>query len=243
MAFRALFAALWLGLAGMAAAEITGELIVTTNYVWRGVSLSDDAPSVLGGFAYREAADSGLHASAHVAGVQVEEEDDDGNLETRDEQQLLAHLGYRMPVDDWRLDVGAVVYEFLRGDHFDPRENRLHPGTSNKQDFVEAYVGIGKAGAEFRYYYSDDYFGSGEVSRYYSIDYRHPLGDELSLLLHLGMLNSQAIDDHIYWLGDSAIGIVKEPFSFVITNLDDNEDGMQSRNPRFVVSWRHQISL
>lgn len=57
------------------------------------------------------------------------------------------------------------------------------------------------------------------------------------------MLNSQAVDDHISWLGDTAFGIVKEPFSFLITNLDDNEDGRQSRNPRYVISWRQMISL
>lgn len=242
MAFRSLLAALWLSLAGTAAAEITGEFIVTTNYVWRGVSLSMDAPSVLGGLSYRTSTDAGLHGSAHIAAVQTEEENE-GGRKTRYEQQLLAHVGYRIPVNHWRVDVGAIVYEFLRGDQYDPHRNTLIPGTSNKQDFVEAYAGIARAGAEFRYYYSDDYFGSGEVSRYYTIDYRHPLGGDLALLLHYGMLNSQAVDDHIHWLGDSAVGIVREPFSFVITNLDDNEDGRQSRNPRFVISWHQRINL
>lgn len=234
MAFRALLAAVLCSFAGAAAAEITGELFVTTNYVWRGLSLSEDAPSVIGGLAYRSRDGSGIHASAHIAGVQ---------LDDRHEQQLVARLGYRIPVADWRLDLGGVYYEFLRGDHYDPSTNRLQPDTANEQDFAEAYVGIGKANAEFRYSYSDDYFGSGELSRYYEFNYRHSLGGDLSLLLHAGLANSRAIDDHAFWLGDTAIGIVKEPFSFVVTNLDDNEDGRQSRNPRFVVSWRQQITL
>lgn len=243
MAYRFLFAVLACGLAGTAIADFAGEFIVTSNYVWRGVSLSDDAPSVLGGFTYRDSADAGLYGSARIAAVRVEEQDDDGDLSTRDEQQLLMRLGYRIPVQGWRVDVGALYYEFLRGNHFDAENNRLLPGTANQQDFPEAYIGIGKYGAEFRFSYSDDYFGSGAVSRYYELNYRHPLGETLSLVAHFGMLNSQAVDDHISWLGDTAFGIVKEPFSFLITNLDDNEDGRQSRNPRYVISWRQMISL
>lgn len=234
MALRALPLALLCSVTCTATAEITGELRVTTNYVFRGITLSDDAPSVIGGVAYRDQEDTRTHASLLVAGVRMEGES---------EQQLIARIGHRIPVDDWRFDLGVVYYEFLRGDQYQASTNALQPGTANEQDFPEIYLGLMRANTQFRYSYSEDYFGTGEVSRYYELHYRHPVGEDVYLVAHFGLTYSRAIDDHAYWLGDTALGVVKEPFSLVITNLDDNEDGLQSRNPRVAVTWRQQIGL
>jgi len=232
MDVRTLLLAVLLPVSTAAADELRGELLVTSNYVWRGISLSEDAPAVLGGFDYLH--ERGAYGVLQVANVQVE-----GNPE----QQLILTAGYARPVGEWGLNLGVVQYEYVRGDRYDPATGRLAPGTANNADFLELFLGISHGNGEFHYHRSEDYLGRGELSNYYELNYAAPLRGDASWLIHYGYTDSRAILDHASQLSDIAFGVVKGPFSFIITNLDDNEDGLQSRNPRFVLSWHQTIDF
>jgi uncharacterized protein (TIGR02001 family) len=230
---RTCFAAGLLLSAGSAGAdELRGEFRVTSNYVWRGFSLSEDAPAVIGGIEYRH--EKGWFGTAHAANVRV-----DGNPE----QQAVLRAGLRRPIGNLQWDAGVNVYEYLRGDRFSATTGTLNPGSANKDDFVELFLGVSLGNGEFRYHRSEDYLGSNQLSNYYEFNYAIPAAKDAKLILHYGFTDSAAIVDHVSQLSDMAFGIAKGPFSLVITNLDDNEDGLQSRNPRVVISWYQGIDF
>lgn len=224
-----------------AAAEdlLKGEIFVTSNYVWRGLTLSDDAPSVIGGLDYRHR--KGFFGSAHVANVRV---DSDGDGEEDNWEQLaLLHGGIERPWRGLAMEAGAVFYEYTRGDRYDPGSGSLAPGSSNKNDFLELFLGARYGNGRFRYYRSEDYLGSGKISNYYEVDYIAPLHGGARAILHYGFADSPAIDDHSDQVSDTAFGIEKAGLMLLATNLDDNEDGMQSRNARYVIAWHYDIDL
>lgn len=229
-------AALIATLPPLAAAETVGDLLVTTNYVWRGISLSRDRPSVIGGVSWSSG--EAWHAMAQAAGVVVR--DDRGESA---EQQIIVRAGRRFGHGAVRFDLGAVAYEYPRGDRFDPATGRLVPNSGNNGDFPELYLGAAYGNGEFRYSRSEDYLGSGELSHYYELNFAVPLAAGSQILLHYGYSDTRAIIDHAYRLSDTAFGIVKEPFSLLLSSLDDHEDGLQSENLRFVVSWHNRVEI
>lgn len=91
------------------------QATATSDYVWRGFSLSDEQPALQGGAEYFHK--WGLFAGAWASNVDI---DDDANLEG------LAYVGYVRPVWKFDLEVGLNVYAF------DGDQDR---------DFSEAYVG------------------------------------------------------------------------------------------------------
>ena len=56
------------------AAEFTGNVAATTNYVWRGVTQIDDGPAVQGGLDY--AHDSGFYVGTWASNVDFDGEND-----------------------------------------------------------------------------------------------------------------------------------------------------------------------
>ena len=211
--------------------ELVGSVLVTTNYVWRGFSLSEDAPAVRGGIDYHH--DHGHFASVQVATVRV-----DGNPE----QQLVLRAGLVRRQGTWTFEGGAIGYEYVRGDRYNPTTGSLEPGTANDDDFFEVFIGAASGNGQFRYYRSEDYLGRGKLANYYEFNYWAPFAGA-QLLLHYGFTDSAAVVDHASQLSDMAFGVAKGPFAFVVANLDDHEDGLQSRNARYIVSWQQRIGL
>lgn len=206
-------------------AELVGNLLVTTNDVWRGFSLSEDAPAVPGSIDYRH--EYGLFASATVRV--------DGNSE----QQLALCAGLMRRQGEWTFDGGIIGYEYVRGDRYNATTGHLAPDTANDDDFFEALIGAAFGNGQFRYHRSEDYLGRGELSNYYEFNYAAPFAGA-QFLLHYGFT---AVVDHSSQLSDMAFGLAKGPFAFVVSDLDDNEDGLQSRNARYIVSRRQSIEL
>lgn len=113
--------------AGAAHAELSGNIGVTSNYLWRGVSQTQDDAAVSGGIDY--AHDSGFYVGTWASNVDfgttetVDVVDGMGNVigsaevSQEDEQyELDIYAGFAGSVGDFGYDVGVVHYAYPETD-------------------------------------------------------------------------------------------------------------------------------
>jgi len=137
---------------------VSGNLTFTTDYVFRGVSQTDEAAAIQGGFDYEHG--NGLHAG--VWGSNVDFNDTrDGSME------LDIYAGFGNEVGAFSYDVGGIYY--------------MYPGAESEldYDFWEAYV---SAGYDFDAFavsasinYSPEFFGDTGDAVYYAAGVDVPL--------------------------------------------------------------------
>lgn len=139
------------------ALPITGNLTFTSDYVFRGISQSDEHFAVQGGFDYAHEA-SGLYAGTWASNV-------DFNSDTSVELDVYA--GWAKTYGEFAVDVGYIHYNY-------PGESSLNTD--------EIYVGGSWKWFNAKYYYaiSDTMFGLADAtgSQYLSVgaSYTLPVG-------------------------------------------------------------------
>lgn len=151
---------------GRACAEIAASASITSNYLFRGISLSDDRPGAQLNLGYDNP--SGWYAGTQVADVRL--------YGYRHSAQLLAYGGYARhgPLGlSWDIGAGQTVF------------SRHHA-----YDYREWFVGVADQSWEARVYYSPGYFGYAGKTLYSEINASRPLVDPLRLIAHIGMLRS-----------------------------------------------------
>ncbi len=154
-------------LAQAAHAELSANIGVASNYVWRGVTQTDDSAAVQGGVDYSHA--SGLYAGTWVSNI------DWGNSKGT---EVDLYLGFSNEIGDLGYDVGVIKYMY-------PDENQ------DDSDFAELYVGLsykilsGGIAYTFASDASDDApFAEGDL--YYHVGLDFELEDSWSLSLLVG---------------------------------------------------------
>jgi len=101
-----------------ASAEISANVAMTTDYVWRGVSQTNEDPAIQGGFDF--AHDSGLYFGTWGSNV------DFGSVE---HMEMDLYGGMAKEFGDWSVDVGFIRYMYFSDD--------------NDIDFTELYGSVG----------------------------------------------------------------------------------------------------
>ena len=137
-------------------AEVTANVSLTSNYVWRGITQTGDELAIQGGFDY--AGESGAYAGIWGSNVSFNWELDasaGGN-------EFDIYGGYATDM----FDVGFISYKY--------------PGNSSDLDFTEVYIGLTPVDGFSIYYYdlaTSDFDSESEdlLSDYISIGYE--LGD------------------------------------------------------------------
>ena len=154
-----------------AQAQVTGNMGLTSDYRFRGVSQTQNAPAVQGGIDY-----------AHSSGFYV------GNWNSSVSSQLYTngagvesdlYAGFKSKFLGFDLDVGSMNY-------FYPRATN---GTSTDFDTNELYVAVGKGPVTAKVSNSiSNYFGTANSknSQYYQIDLVQPIVGKLSGVAHIG---------------------------------------------------------
>ncbi len=135
-------------LAPAAQAEVTANVAIQSDYVWRGVSQNSEDPSIQGGFDY--AHDSGFYAGVWGASV------DFGGAETTEGDLYFGFAGETESGIGY--DVGFIEYTYHGGD-----------GASDS-NFTEYYVGASYAGFGLTYYIGDEFDDLIEVSYGYDLE-------------------------------------------------------------------------
>lgn len=224
-------------------AEVTANVSLTNNYIWRGLTQTINESATQGGIDY--ANDSGFYAGTWVSNVSYDS--DDAYSYEHD-----MYFGFAGEAGGLSYDIGYLYYNY----------------DSNAQyDFSEVYGSLGMgnfsatlfllADTEAAESPTDD-FGFGKTT-YLSLDYAIPLESGTEIGLHLGRhagdfaesFNGTA-DDYFDW----NVSVAKGGFAFMVTGTtlgyDDDNDGMEdyasmaardNDNVKFVVSYSVDFEL
>lgn len=155
-----------------AQAQVTGNLGLTSDYRFRGVSQTQNAPAVQGGVDYAHS--SGFYVGNWNSSVSSDLYTNGSGVESD------LYAGFKSKFLGFDLDVGSMNY-------FYPRATN---GTSTNFDTNELYVAVGKGPLTAKVSNSlSNYFGTANSknSQYYQADIVQPLGkSKISLLAHVG---------------------------------------------------------
>lgn len=195
-----------LGYGGAAAAEVSGSVAFTTDYVFRGVSQTDSAPAVQGSFGYEHA--SGVYASIWGSSV------DDGIGAAGLEYDLT--LGFAKTLDNGLgFDVGIVNYRYPGGD------------TGTSVDVSEYYAGVSYSVATLKYYVGD----SDLNANYLDLSASFELPEGFGVSLHVGQTDPDVgteVVDYSVSLTKSLAGL-DFALTATDTDIDNPTDAQDSR--------------
>ena len=194
--------------AGATGLTLSGDVTFTSDYAFRGISQTEEAPALQGGLSLSDA--SGFYLSVWGSNVDFLTE---GTLE------LDVMLGWSGAInDDWSTDVGIMRYGY---------PNTAIPGSN----FWEIYGSLSYKDLTFGLAYSDDYYANAGDFIYAYANYTYALTEAINLDLHVGQ---NEYDDSSASYLDWSVGVSTEvlgaglSLSYVDTDLD-NLNNAQSR--------------
>jgi uncharacterized protein (TIGR02001 family) len=168
---------------------ISGNIALTSDYRFRGISQTDESPAVQGGF--DTSFEPGFYLGSWGSSVDFSESDNDtghyGSLE------LDYYGGWRGPIgdSDFGIDVGYLYYDYP-GDTVDP-----------KGDYQEVSLKGSWKGLVLGVNYSDDYYAETGEFWYYAADYSYSIMEELALGLHVGYNDFENDKDATFLTNDA----------------------------------------
>lgn len=196
-----------MGIAAPSMAEVTANVSVTNNYIWRGLTQTMNEPAVQGGIDYSH--ESGFYAGTWVSNVGYVSEDIFNY-----EHDLYA--GFAGEAGGFSYDVGYLYYNY---------------DDTAGYDFSEVYgsVGLGNfsatlyllAHAEPDEAPGQD-FGFGEAT-YLSLDYVIPLESGTEIGLHVGHHQGDFAEDFNVVTEsylDYSVSVSNGGFSFMVSDTD-----------------------
>jgi len=184
------------------AVEIEGNAAVASNYMWRGMTQTDDEAAVSGGLDITS--ESGLYAGTWVSNVKFIDSDTGEDLAASYELDLYA--GFAGEAGALSYDVGYIAY--------------MYPDAGAQDyDFGEAYVSIGLGAASLTYSYqiSDSADSYANDTNYLSADYEMGLPDDFSATFHYGYYDIEDADEQT----DYSLTLSKADFSLAFIGTED----------------------
>lgn len=198
-------------IASAAQAEISANIGATSDYIWRGVSQSNESASVSGGVDYAD--ESGLYAGTWV-----------GSLGDGNGSEVDLYLGYAGETDVVSYDVGYIYYNY----------------PTIEGDFGEVYgsVGFGAFTVGAAYTTNNDSandggpFVSGDLYYYGSVG--GDLTEDWTVGFTLGNYTFDEVSgaDYVHYQVDFGTSTDAGDFTFTISDTDNDGDDL-----RAVVSW------
>lgn len=159
---------------------IGGSLSGTSDYIFRGVSQTDEQPAVQGSFDFGHS--SGFYAGVWASNVDFDVPEDGIDVE------IDYYLGWVFPLPhDLELDVQAVRYTY-------PGSNRGFGIDYNEYIFALSFLEYFTATFGF----ANDYLNTGENQFYYQLSADYPIGET-----GFGLSGSAAYSDIDEAAGDS----------------------------------------
>ena len=194
-------------------AEFSGNVALTSNYMFRGISQNDNEPAIQGGFDY--AHDSGFYAGVWGSNV-------DDQAFASSSLELDTYLGWSGDLGLVAMDIGYLRYNYPGTDFNDNNTDEFHIGLS--KDF-------GVAAASATVHYSPDFFGLND-GMYYDVGVDVPVG-AFTLSAHYGVtdIDDKPGADSDY--EDYKIGVATEyaGFGFDLSYVGSEDDGLCAGGP------------
>ncbi|MEW4983512.1 MAG: TorF family putative porin [Cycloclasticus sp.] len=205
------------------ALELSGNVALTTDYVWRGISQTDGSPAIQGGFD----ADLGNGLYAGVWGSNVDFGDDDvGGDDSSANVEIDLYAGWAGEFNGVGVDVGVLHYAY--------------PTSGSDTDFTEVYVGLSMGPASITQYFgvdagSDD-IGDADYGNY--TDIALDLGEYagIALAAHVGYYDLNS-DNGDYWDWKLAASTSYLGVDWEVAYSDvDNADVVNNDDPNLVLT-------
>jgi uncharacterized protein (TIGR02001 family) len=179
----------------VAQAQVTGNLGLTSDYRFRGISQSQNAPAVQGGVDYAHS--SGLYIGNWNSSVSSQVYTKGSGVESD------VYAGYKKDIyKGITIDVGSYNYFYPRA---------IAASTGSNFDTYEAFAGVGYkdlVAAKYSQTLGNGYFGTtnAQGTKYFQLDARVPTGivKNLSVVAHAGktdVANSTSADYKDYNAG------------------------------------------
>ena len=149
--------------------EISGNVALTSDYRFRGISQSDEDAAIQGGFDMEFS--PGFYIGTWGSSVDFDSNDGyDGSLE------LDYYGGWSSSIGetDFGIDVGYIYYDY-------PGDN------GDEGDYQEFYIGTSWKDLSLQVNYSDDYYAETDEFWYISGDYSFSLLEDFTVGLHVGL--------------------------------------------------------
>lgn len=206
----------------VAQAEVTGNLGLTTDYRFRGVSQSQNAPAVQGGVDYTHS--SGFYVGNWNSSVSSQMYTQGSGIESD------LYAGWKKDIyKGLTLDVGSYNY-------FYPRATTT-ANTGSNFDTYEGFVGLGYGPVSVKYNRTlgNGYFGTANArgTEYWQADLAQPLGSsKISLLAHVGRTDVSNSSNLNYTDWNVGLGYDLQGWNFAAkyyTNTSEGS-GFQSAN-------------
>lgn len=210
--------ALILGLAGGASADVSGSLTLTSDYLFRGFTQTDEKPALQGGLEWES--QGGFYVGTWGSSISWLS---DSDPDISSQLELDAYVGYRGSFSDSvSFDVGVLYYGYPGS----------YPGGFNKADTTELYAGISAGVFSLKYSYAlTDLFGidDSEGSSYLEAGIDYGFAETWSVGAHVGkqFISGDFGEDYIDW----SVGISKAlpgDFSIDLKYVDTDVDGTDS---------------
>ncbi len=210
---------------GSACADVTGNVGVTSNYLWRGVTQNDDRSAVQGGVDYEH--DAGLYAGTWLSDLDGAYEHDvyagfSGEAGALGYDLGVNHYMYPLADDaDFTELYGSISYEMFTVGLAYTVNSDVQSDPTAAQPFMEGDLYY-YAGAEF---VLPDDFTLGLTVGAYTFDEDGEAGTDLDYMHYRIGLTKSAGD-----FGDFT-------FAFDQNDLDGVSNGKDNDDPRFSVAW------
>ena len=195
--------------------EGAASVALTSDYVFRGVSQTDEDPALQGSVDLGH--ESGLYLGAWASNVDFDEEDStDPALDDAADLEVDLYLGYANAIGELDYDITLIRYSY--------------PGADADLDYNELILSLGYAGFVGTLGYSNDIFASDETGLYYRLDYAHEFDAGFTVSAGAGYTS---LDENVNGTGnpdsyvDYHLGIAKDVggFSLDLSWYDTNSDG------------------
>lgn len=185
-------------------AEVSGNVALTTDYVWRGMTQTDNDPAIQGGFDYS-------HESGFYLGVWGSNVD----FGTTADLEIDFYGGYATELDSGLgFDIGAIRY--------------LYPDSPDTANWNEIYGSVNWVGLTAGIAYSDDVLGTDTDGTYYSLGYDYALPMDVGLSAAVGYYDIDTADaDSLDWklaISREYLGVGVELAYFDIDHDDNSLD-------------------
>lgn len=210
-----------------AQSDVKANVTLTNNYLWRGVTQTDDDPAISAGVEYQS--EKQIYLGAWTSNVSYGD---------RPSAEVNAYVGKILGTSTANIDIGARYYYFPTGTKYTYDFDPIKWDDKESGSFAEISIYATVDEWNLGFSYSDNYLNSGFSGQYMELNYTFQIADDLSIKLHIGTQAGAAIDDTPeQTFSDHSITIEWENIYLIASDLDDNVDGRQSDNARFVVGW------
>lgn len=195
----AMVASASLGSIQTAFAEISGNVALTSNYIFRGVTQNNEDPALQGGFDWED-------KSGFYLGVWGSNVDFGGDEST--ELDFYGGYGFEL-APGFSVDLGLTLFKFFGGDD------------ASDADVEEAHIGLSYVGFDLYYYVGLGDFDSDTIQLSYGFD----ITDNLGVALTIG--DFEDVSDFYYSAGISGPLALGLDWDITVADADEGNDSTQ----------------